>query len=88
MYRERAEMPFVQTHSIQYTNRQEQQLRDTCLQASSGSRSAADLKAKGGVWKIGEAYRPLIGILHTQLNAYVEGDDFELTVTGEIKFKR
>jgi CRISPR-associated endonuclease Csn1 len=40
------------------------------------------------VWKIGEAYRPLIGILHTQLNAYVEGDDFELTVTGEIKFKR
>ena len=52
------------------------------------ARPAGELKVKKGAWKIGEAYRPLIGILHTQLNAYVEGDDFELTVTGEIKFKR
>lgn len=52
------------------------------------ARPAADLKAKSGEWKMGEAYRPVILLYHTQLNAYVEGYDFELTVTGELKFKR
>lgn len=51
------------------------------------ARPAGELKAKNGVWKVNETYRPLISIYHTQLNAYVEGYDFELTVTGEIKFK-
>ena len=51
------------------------------------ARPAGELKAKNGVWKIGEPYRPIIGLYHTQLNAYVEGYDFELTVTGELKFK-
>ncbi len=51
------------------------------------ARPAGELKAKSGVWKTNEEYRPVISILHTQLNAYVEGYDFELTVTGEIKFK-
>lgn len=51
------------------------------------ARPAGELKAQSGAWKIGEAYRPVIGILHTQLHAYVEGCDFELTVTGEIVFK-
>lgn len=51
------------------------------------ARPAGDLKAKSGCWKAGEAYRPVISLLHTQLNAYVEGYDFELTVTGEIIFK-
>lgn len=51
------------------------------------ARPASDLKAKNGVWKTNEEYRPVILIYHTQLNAYVEGYDFELTVTGEIKFK-
>ncbi len=51
------------------------------------ARPAKDLKAKSGVWKMGEEYRPIIRILHTQLHAYVEGYDFELTVTGELKFK-
>lgn len=52
------------------------------------ARPAGELKAKSGAWKTDEEYRPVISILHTQLNAYVEGYDFELTVTGEIKFKR
>ena len=52
------------------------------------ARQAGELKAKNGEWKIGEEYRPVIGLLHTQLNAMVEGYDFDLTVTGEIKFKR
>lgn len=51
------------------------------------ARPAGVLKAKSGEWKIGEEYRPVISLLHTQLNAYVEGYDFELTVTGDIVFK-
>ena len=51
------------------------------------ARPAGELKAKNGLWKIGEDYRALIGLLHTQLNMCVEGYDFELTVTGDIKFK-
>lgn len=51
------------------------------------ARPASDLKAKNGVWKIGEKYRPIIGLLHSQLNAYVEGYDFNLSVTGEVTFK-
>ena len=51
------------------------------------ARPAGELKAKGGEYKRDEEYRPIIGLKHTQLNAFVEGYDFELTVTGEIKFK-
>lgn len=51
------------------------------------ARPAGELKAKNGEWKIEENYRPMIIINHNQLNALVEGYDFKLTVTGEIKFK-
>lgn len=51
------------------------------------ARPAGELKAKNGTWSATEEYRPIIGLLHTQLNILVEGYDFELTVTGEIKFK-
>ena len=51
------------------------------------ARPVGELKAKGGEYKRNEEYRPIIGLKHTQLNALVEGYDFELTVTGEIKFK-
>ena len=51
------------------------------------ARLATELKTKNGVWKTGEEYRPLIGLLHSQLNAYVEGYDFKLSVTGKIAFK-
>ena len=52
------------------------------------ARPAKELKVEDGPWKIGEAYRPVIRIYYTQLNACVEGYDFELTVAGELKFKR
>lgn len=52
------------------------------------SRPAGDLKAKNGLWTRNEEYRPVIAIYHTQLNAYIEGFDFDMTITGEIKFKR
>ena len=51
------------------------------------ARPAGELKAKNGTWSATEEYRPIIGLLHTQLNMLVEGYDFEITVTGEIKFK-
>lgn len=51
------------------------------------ARPAGELKAKSGAWKTGEEYRPLISLLHTQLKALIEGYDFELSVTGEIRFK-
>jgi CRISPR-associated endonuclease Csn1 len=51
------------------------------------ARPAGELKEKKGEWETNEEYRPVIVINHNQLNALVEGYDFELTVTGEIKFK-
>lgn len=51
------------------------------------ARPAGELKAKDGTWQSGEEYRPVVRMLHTQFNAYVEGYDFELTVAGELKFK-
>lgn len=51
------------------------------------ARPASELKEKKGEWRKDEDYRPVIVINHNQLNAFVEGYDFELTVTGEIKFK-
>ena len=62
-------------------------LWDTYFKASSGSPAGRELKAKSGAWQSGEEYRPVISILHTQLNAYAEGYDFDMTVTGEIEFK-
>ena len=46
------------------------------------------LVVKKGVFVQNEDYRPIIELSHNQFNALVEGYDFELTVTGEIKFKR
>lgn len=51
------------------------------------ARPAGELKSKNGAWHNGEVYRPIIAMYHTQLNAYIEGVDFELSVTGEIIFK-
>ncbi len=51
------------------------------------ARRSSDLKAKSGLWKVGEEYRPVISLLHSQLNAYVEGYDFYITASGQIKFK-
>jgi len=51
------------------------------------ARPSKELNIKGGLYKISEGYRPMIGIKHTQFNALVAGYDFELTVTGKIIFK-
>lgn len=52
------------------------------------ARQSSELKGKNGVWFKDEEYRPIIVLLHSQLRILVEGYDFELTVTGEIKFKQ
>ncbi|MFI3288034.1 MAG: HNH endonuclease domain-containing protein [Rikenellaceae bacterium] len=55
------------------------------LRYNQEARPSGELKAKNGLYKCGEEYRALIRILHTQFNALVQGYDFELTITGEIK---
>lgn len=52
------------------------------------ARALEALNIKNGVWKNNEICWPIIIMCHTQFNAMVEGVDFELTVTGEVKFKR
>lgn len=49
------------------------------------ARSSKDFKAKNGAYKQGEELRPSIIMLHTQLNALVQGYDFEINELGEIK---
>lgn len=75
------------TLSIKRNNGKVDKYGTVTLKHHQEARPAGDLKAKNGEWKINEDYRAIIEILHTQFNALVEGYDFELTVTGEIKFK-
>ena len=58
------------------------------LRHSTESRPAKDIKSKNGAYKSGEDSRPAITMLHTQLNALIEVQDFDLTPLGEIKFKK
>lgn len=51
------------------------------------ARRSSDLKSKSGAWKNGETCRSIISLLHSQLNAYVEGYDFDITSSGQVKFK-
>ncbi|MCL2692715.1 MAG: CRISPR-associated protein Csn1 [Rikenellaceae bacterium] len=51
------------------------------------ARSKGELNEKDGEYKSGEEHRPLIRMYSTRLRALVEGHDFELSVTGEVKFK-
>ena len=51
------------------------------------ARASTEVKGKNGTYKVGEELRSKIVMLHTQFRALVEGKDFELSATGEIKFK-
>lgn len=51
------------------------------------ARPKGELKCKNGVWSKDEEYRPIIGLLHSQIKALVEGYDFTIDITGKIKFK-
>jgi CRISPR-associated endonuclease Csn1 len=52
------------------------------------ARPAGEYKNKNGTWIEGEEIRPSIFMLHTQFNALVQGQDFEMSDSGEIKFFR
>jgi CRISPR-associated endonuclease Csn1 len=52
------------------------------------ARPAGEYKSKNGVWSVGEEIRPSISVLHTQFKGLVEGQDFEISDSGEIKFFR
>jgi CRISPR-associated endonuclease Csn1 len=58
------------------------------LKHSIDSRASKDIKSKNGEYIQGEEFRPAITMLHTQFNALIEGQDFELTPLGDIKFKK
>lgn len=49
------------------------------------ARASKDIKAKNGVYKQGEELRPSIRMYHTQIQAIVQGYDFEINEAGEIK---
>ena len=51
------------------------------------ARPGGELKAKNGEWKQNVPCCPLLKLYVSQFNAYVEGYDFELSITGAIKFK-
>ena len=51
------------------------------------ARPSAEIKAKSGEWHIGEEYRPMISLIHTQLKVWVEGVDFDISETGKITFR-
>lgn len=55
------------------------------LKQHEDARLSTELKAKNGAFKQGEELRPSITMLHTQLNALVQGYDFEINELGEIK---
>ncbi len=48
------------------------------------ARPATDIKEKNGKYISGEEIRPRIRMLHTQINALVEGVDFRINDIGEI----
>lgn len=51
------------------------------------ARAASELKGRNGLWRIGEEYRPIITLNHTQSRFLIEGEDFTLTTSGRIVFK-
>ena len=51
------------------------------------ARPSSIMKEKKGEWKIDEEYRPMIALAHTQLKCLVEGQDFDLSITGRIVFR-
>lgn len=51
------------------------------------SRRASDLKAKKGEWRNGEEYRPVIIMSHIQINALVQGYDFDIAEDGVLTRK-
>ena len=51
------------------------------------ARDSKEYTTKNGMYRVSEVLRPSILLLHTQFNALVEGEDFEITTLGEIKRK-
>ncbi len=50
------------------------------------ARPSSKIKIQNGAYRQNEEHRSSIMLLHTQVNALVEGKDFTISATGEIKF--
>lgn len=51
------------------------------------AKPSTEIKYQNGAYRQGEELRAGITMLHTQINALVEGYDFDITPIGEIKFR-
>lgn len=51
------------------------------------ARPKSELNVKDGKYQSGEELRPLIRMYSSSVQALIEGYDFKLTITGELKFK-
>ena len=59
----------------------------TTMRHYNEARSAKEIVITKGAYKTSEPLRSSVFLLHTQFNALVEGEDFEVTPLGEIKRK-
>ena len=50
------------------------------------ARQSTELKKKNGAYRVGEELRPVIIMLHTQINALVQGVHFRINELGEIEW--
>lgn len=51
------------------------------------ARPSTEVKSKNGAFETNEELRPKITMLHTQIKALVEGQDFIMSETGKIEFR-
>ena len=51
------------------------------------ARPTSELKGKKGEWKNNEEYRPVIEMSYNQIKCLVEGQDFDLSISGRIAFR-
>ena len=56
------------------------------LKHASEARRSSDLKAESGAFEKGEEKRAVISMLHSQLNAIVEDEDFVISHLGDITY--
>ena len=59
----------------------------TTMRHYNEAHSAKEIVITKGAYKASEPLRSSVYLFHTQFNALVEGEDFEITTLGEIKRK-
>jgi len=50
------------------------------------ARPSGEIIFRKGVWKLNDEFRPIMAMSHNQINALIEGRDFNLSTSGKIVF--